>query len=181
MNEQLRADNRNLTRQLWLMALGAFIFGFALIPLYDAICEVTGYGNRSRLREAVAVQESPVAGRLVTVEMISATPTFGSWEFRPVEASVVVEPGRLYEARFFAKNLLELPVTGQAIPSIAPSQATRYFHKTECFCFTPQRFEGLEGREMVVRFIVDPALPSHLDRVTLAYSMYVVPQVAAAL
>ena len=181
MNEQLRADNRILTRQLWLMALGAFVFGFALVPLYDVICDLTGYGNRTQLREVSAARESTVAGRRVTVEMISATPTFGSWEFRPIEASLVVELGRLYEARFFAKNLQQQPVTGQAIPSIAPSQATRYFHKTECFCFTPQRFEGLEGREMVVRFIVDPALPANLDRVTLAYSMYVMPQVAAVL
>lgn len=179
MNGDVRTENRKLTRQLWLMAAGAFGFGFALIPLYDVMCDITGYGNRTALREASAAVESAATDRRVTVEMISATPTFGSWEFHPLEASVVVEPGKLYETKFYAKNLQDQAVTAQAIPSIAPSQATRYFHKTECFCFTPQHFGGLEGREMVVRFIVDPDLPGNVDRVTLAYSMYTVPQVAA--
>lgn len=180
MNENLRVENRKLTRQLWLMAAGAFGFGFALIPLYDVMCDITGYGNRASLREASTVVEAAASDRRVTVEMISATPTFGSWEFHPVAASMVVEPGKLYEARFYAKNLQGQSVTAQAIPSIAPSQATRFFHKTECFCFTPQHFDGLEGREMSVRFIVDPDLPGNVDRVTLAYSMYTMPQVAAA-
>ncbi len=180
MNENLRVENRKLTRQLWLMAVGAFGFGFALIPLYDVMCDITGYGNRASLREASTVVETAVSDRRVTVEMISATPTFGSWEFHPMAASMVVEPGKLYETKFYAKNLQEQSVTAQAIPSIAPSQATRFFHKTECFCFTPQHFEGLEGREMSVRFIVDPDLPGNVDRVTLAYSMYTMPQVAAA-
>lgn len=179
MNQKQRAENRSLTRQLSLMALGAFGFGFALIPLYNVMCDVTGYGNRESLRQASTASESRATDRRVTVEMISATPTFGSWEFHPVAATVLVEPGKLYEAKFFARNLQEQAVTGQAIPSIAPSLATRFFHKTECFCFTPQHFEGLEGREMSVRFIVDPDLPVNVDRVTLAYSMYNVPQVAA--
>jgi cytochrome c oxidase assembly protein subunit 11 len=180
VNENRRVENRKLTGQLWLMAAGAFGFGFALIPLYDLMCEVTGYGNRAALREASAAVESAPTDRRVTVEMISATPTFGSWEFHPLAASVVVEPGKLYETKFYAKNLQEQAVTAQAIPSIAPSLATRFFHKTECFCFTPQHFEGLEGREMSVRFIVDPDLPGNVDRVTLAYSMYTMPQTAAA-
>ncbi len=179
MDEQLNTANRRLTRQLVLMAVGAFGFGFALVPLYDVLCDVTGYGNRNALRQAAAVSEAPVTDRKVMVEMMSASPTFGAWEFRPLSKSMAVEPGRLYEAKFYAKNLNERAVTGQAIPSVAPTQATQYFHKTECFCFTPQHFEGLEGREMSVRFIVDPALPATVDRVTLAYSMYDLPQVVA--
>jgi cytochrome c oxidase assembly protein subunit 11 len=179
VNEKQRTENRKLTGQLWLMAACAFGFGFALVPLYDVMCAVTGYGNSKALRKASITTEAPVTDRLVTVELISGAPTFGAWEFHPVVASLEVQPGRLYETKFYAKNLVDQPVTGQAIPSIAPGLATQYFHKTECFCFTPQHFEALEGREMVVRFIVDPALPSNVDRVTLAYSMYNVPQVAA--
>lgn len=179
MNPETRKANRKLTGQLCLMAAGAFAFGFALVPLYDVICDITGYGNRAALREAASMTETTPVDRRVTLEMISANPTFGSWEFRPVVSNMEVQPGRLYEAKFYARNLLERDVTGQAIPSIAPTQATKYFHKTECFCFTPQSFASLEGREMTVRFIVDPALPANVDRVTLAYSMYSVPQVAA--
>ncbi|MGH8178054.1 MAG: cytochrome c oxidase assembly protein [Steroidobacter sp.] len=161
-----------LTRQLWLFAAGSFAFGFALVPLYDVLCDVTGYGDRSRLVQAATVEESPDEDRTVTIEFISTAPTFGAWEFRPAASSMKVHPGRLYEATFLARNLREQPVTATAVPSVAPLQATQYFHKTECFCFTPQPFEGLQTRNLPVRFIVDPKLPANIDRLTLGYAMY---------
>ncbi len=173
MNE-LRRQNRSLTFRLLLMALGAFGFGFALVPLYSVVCKVTGYGDRRTLAQAAVVSEAPVSNRNVTVEFISASPTYGDWEFRPEAASMEVHPGQLYAAKFYARNLRAQAVTAQAVPSIAPSEATAYFHKTECFCFTPQHFEGEQARELTVRFIVDPKFPSTLDRITLAYSMFTV-------
>jgi cytochrome c oxidase assembly protein subunit 11 len=164
--------NRSLTRQLWLFAAGAFAFGFALVPLYSVLCDVTGYGDRSKLREASTVVEAPDETRRVTVEFVTDAPAFGDWEFRAENISVEVHPGRLYEAKFYARNLRAQPVTAQAIPSIAPLQATKYFHKTECFCFTPQAFDARQERELKVRFVVDPQLPVNIDRLTLAYSMY---------
>ena len=180
MSADRQRDNRRLTRSLLLMTAGAFAFGFALVPLYDVICDVTGYGSREALRQAADVVEAPVANRSVTVEFISAAPTFGEWEFRPVASSLEVRPGKLYEARFLARNLLARQVTGQAIPSIAPQQATRYFRKTDCFCFEPQPFAAGEERELLVRFIVDPQLPDNIDRLTLAYSIYGMPERMAA-
>jgi len=164
--------HRSLTTRLWLFSGGFFLFGFALVPLYSVLCNVTGYGDRTQLAQAATVVEAPVAGRKVTVEFLSSTPTFGDWEFRPEAGSMEVQPGRLYEAKFYAKNLRTQAVTAQAVPSIAPMQATQYFHKTECFCFTPQQFGALEGRDLVVRFILAPELPGNIDRVTLAYGMF---------
>ena len=164
--------NRKLTRQLWIFAAGSFAFGFALVPLYDVLCDITGYGDRSRLVEAATVTETADVARTVTLEFISTRATIGEWDFRPVAESMEIRPGRLYEARFIAKNLRAQPVTAQAIPSIAPLQATQYFQKTECFCFTPQPFEANQSREFMVRFIVDPKLPRNVDRLTLAYAMY---------
>lgn len=164
--------NRSLARRLWLFAAGSFAFGFALVPLYRVLCDVTGYGDRTQLIQAAQVTESVAADRTITVEFVSASPTFGDWEFRPEANSTQVQPGRLYEAKFYAKNLRSKEVTALAVPSVAPLNATQYFHKTECFCFTPQHFAGLEGRDMTVRFIVDPKLPANIDRVTLAYSMF---------
>jgi cytochrome c oxidase assembly protein subunit 11 len=164
--------NRTLTRQLWIFAAGSFAFGFALVPLYDVLCDVTGYGDRSKLVEASSIVEAPVENRLVTVEFTSGSPAFGDWEFRPEAGQLEVQPGRLYEAKFYARNLRAQPVMAQAIPSIAPLQATKYFHKTECFCFTPQPFDARQTRELIVRFIVDPKLPVNVDRLTLAYAMY---------
>lgn len=168
----LKKANRSLTRQLWIFAAGSFAFGFALVPLYNVLCDVTGYGDRSKLVQASKVTEAPDETRLVTVEFVSDTPSFGDWEFRPEADTLEVHPGRLYEARFYARNLRAQPVIAQAVPSIAPLQATQYFHKTECFCFTPQPFDANQERELTVRFIVDPKLPVNIDRVTLAYAMY---------
>ena len=168
----LRQANRSLTRQLWIFAAGSFAFGFALVPLYNVICDVTGYGDRTKLTKASTVAEAPDENRLVTIELLSEAPTVGDWEFRPVKDTVEVHPGRLYEAKFYAHNLRAQPVVAQAIPSIAPLQATQYFHKTECFCFTPQSFEALQERELTVRFIIDPKLPINIDRLTLSYVMY---------
>jgi cytochrome c oxidase assembly protein subunit 11 len=168
----VKKANRTLTWQLWIFTAGCFAFGFALVPLYAVLCEVTGYGDRSKLVEASSVVEAPVENRLVTVEFTSDAPAFGDWEFRPEASELEVQPGRLYEAKFYARNLRAQPVMAQAIPSIAPLQATKYFHKTECFCFTPQPFEAQQARELIVRFIVDPKLPVNVDRLTLAYAMY---------
>jgi cytochrome c oxidase assembly protein subunit 11 len=170
---KLERANRSLHRQLWIFAAGSFAFGFALIPLYSVICDITGYGDRSKLeRASAAVLETGPSDRLVTLELMSAQPMVGDWEFRPVDPEIKVQPGKLYTVKFYAKNLRSQPMVAQAVPSIAPGQATPYFHKTECFCFTPQPFEANQERELTVRFSVDPALPANVDRLTLAYSMY---------
>lgn len=174
----LRRENRSLTLKLAGFAVGAFAFGFALVPLYDVLCEVTGYGNQKLLLERTAQPAvAPAAGaaaeeRTITVEFVAELPSVGSWEFRPVVRSMQVTPGRLYEADFVAHNLTGRDTVAQAIPNVSPGNATAYFRKTECFCFTPQKFAVDEQRSMPVRFVVDPALPKHLDRITLSYVFY---------
>ncbi|HEY5756481.1 MAG TPA: cytochrome c oxidase assembly protein [Steroidobacter sp.] len=168
----LKKANRSLTRQLWIFAAGSFAFGFALVPLYNVICDVTGYGDRTKLVQASSFTAPEDENRVVTVELLSDSPAIGDWEFRPEIGKIEVHPGKLTEAKFYAKNLRTQAVVAQAIPSIAPLQATKYFHKTECFCFTPQPFDALQERELTVRFIIDPKLPVNIDRLTLSYVMY---------
>ena len=164
--------NAGLAARLVLMALGSFAFGFALVPLYDVVCEVTGIGSRDRLtRAGTADGQSPVEVRTVTVEFTASVPS-GGFEFEPVSVTMEVQPGRLYETHYRARNLAAGAVTGQAVPSIAPMRAARYFVKTECFCFTPQHFAAGEEREMAVRFVVDRELPPGIDRLTLSYAFY---------
>lgn len=172
MTNELNRNHRSLTRRLWLFAGCSFAFGFALVPLYDVLCEVTGYGNRSRLVEASNAIEEAAEDRTITVEFISTNPTVGTWEFRPEIRTLEVQPGKLYEAHFYTRNLRSHAVVAQAIPSITPMQATQYFQKTECFCFTPQPFAAEQSRDFTVRFIVDPKLPKSIDRLTLGYAMY---------
>ena len=172
-------SNRGLVARLLLMVAGSFAFGFALVPLYDVFCEVTGIGSREQLsRAAQPGSGAPDLSRTVVVEFTASVPAGGHFEFAPVVASMEVHPGRLYETRYRARNLAGRDTTGQAVPSVAPARAGRHFRKTECFCFTPQHFARDEERELPVRFIVDPDLPSGIDRLTLSYAFYDVERVA---
>ena len=172
-------SNRGLVARLLLMVTGSFAFGFALVPLYDVFCEVTGIGTRAQLSSAAAPDASaPDMNRVVVVEFTASVPDSGPWEFAPVVASMEVHPGRLYEARYTAHNLAGRETTGQAVPSVTPLRAAQYFRKTECFCFTPQHFARDEERELLVRFIVDRDLPPGIDRLTLSYAFYDVTHLA---
>ena len=164
--------HRSLTLSLCLMVLGSFAFGFALVPLYNVLCALTGAGDRDVLTTPAVAVEAPDVSRSITVEFVANLPSHGSFEFRPTVAEMQVQPGRLYETAFFARNLTGRDTVAQAVPSVAPSRATAFFRKTECFCFTPQHFAKGEGRDMTVRFIVDPKLPADVDRITLAYVFY---------
>ena len=168
----LRRENRNMTWKLLAIAAGSFGFGFALVPLYNVLCSVTGYGDQSRLLQRVQAIEHPDPSRTVTVEFLADVASSGTFEFRPVVRTVRVHPGQLYTAQFYARNLSGRDSVAQAVPNIAPSEVAAYFHKTECFCFSPQHFSLGEGRDMPVRFIIDPALPGHIDLITLAYTFY---------
>ena len=166
-------SNRGLVARLLLMVAASFAFGFALVPLYDVFCEVTGIGTREQLSRAAASDASaPDMSRVLTVEFTASVPDSGPWEFAPVVASMEVHPGQLYEARYSAHNLAGRDMTGQAVPSITPLRAAQYFRKTECFCFTPQSFKRDEQRRMPVRFIVDRAIPPYVDRIVLSYVFY---------
>jgi cytochrome c oxidase assembly protein subunit 11 len=165
-------QNRKLTLKLLGFALGSFAFGFALVPLYDVLCDITGFGDQSQLARARLAVEAPDDSRTITVDFVADLPSVGNWEFRPTVASMQIHPGRLYKTEFFAHNLTGFATTAQAVPNIAPGKAAGYFRKTECFCFTPQKFAAGEQRPMVVRFVVDPAIPRSLDRITLSYTFY---------
>jgi len=168
-----RRENASLTRRLLLMVAGSFAFGFALVPLYDVICEAAGI----RVNDAPSrLAETAGSGREVTLEFVSIVAPGGEWELVPETKQLVVQPGRLHEARFVIRSRAAVPVVGQAVPSVAPSYTARYLQKTECFCFTPQDFGPAQAREFTVRFIVDPELPPQVDRMTLAYSMYTLPE-----
>jgi len=159
------------------MTAGSFAFGWALIPLYDVFCKVAGVGNAQAKEGAAVVRETvdrdPAdPNREVTVEFLADPATVGSFEFRPEVPSMRVHPGKLYDTQFYARNLTGGPSVAQAVPSISPSVAAQYFHKTQCFCFSAQHFGVGEGRDMPVRFIVDPSLPDNVDKITLAYMFY---------
>lgn len=167
--------NRSLLWRLLGIAVGSFGFGFALVPLYEVLCDITGVGNpKDLLRPSTSIVTAaePDPDRRVMVEFVAELPSVGSWDFAPVTFEMAVQPGKLYEVDYIAHNRTGRNTVAQAIPNVAPGKATAFFRKTECFCFTPQHFAQDEERVMPVRFVVDPALPAHIDRVTLSYTFY---------
>jgi cytochrome c oxidase assembly protein subunit 11 len=177
--DQQRHANRKLLYALLMMTAGAFAFGWALVPLYGVLCKVAGIGNVQAKEGQAVVREAIDPSREVTVEFVADPASVGSFEFRPSVASMRVHPGKLYDTNFYARNLTSAASVAQAVPSISPSVGAQYFHKTQCFCFSPQRFQAGEGRNMPVRFIVDPQLPANVDKLTLAYTFYDTTQTAA--
>jgi cytochrome c oxidase assembly protein subunit 11 len=148
-----------------------FGFGFALVPIYDVFCDVTGFGGRTA-SSAENVVEQPVADRGVRLEFVASVDRSAPFEFRPTVASMRVQPGRIYETAYFARNLRDSDIVSQAVPSVAPGLAAQYLKKIECFCFTEQAFSAGEGRDMGVTFMVDPELPLHIDTLTLSYALF---------
>jgi cytochrome c oxidase assembly protein subunit 11 len=172
-------QHRGLVFKLSLFVAGSFAFGFALVPLYDVLCSLTGLGNQKSLTRAYAQGAQGAQGvdqhRVVTIDFIANLPSVGNWEFRPITKSIQVHPGQLYEADFLAHNLTGHDTTAQAVPDIVPSKVAAWFHKTECFCFSPQSFKRDEQRVLPVRFFVDAGLPGYVEHLTLAYTFYDVP------
>ncbi len=164
--------NAKLIRALVIMTAGSFAFGWALVPLYDVFCKAAGIGNAEAKDGRSTAHESVDPNREVTIEFLAEPASVGSFDFQPKVASMRVHPGKLYDATFHAKNLTNVASVAQAVPSISPTGTAQYFHKTECFCFSPQKFAPGEQRDLPVRFIVDPALPVTVDKLTLAYTIY---------
>ncbi len=171
-----REENNLTVRQLLLIAVGMFGFAFLLVPLYDIICEVTGLNGKVN-SSPVAMAENVQQDRQVKVEFLVSKE--GQWEFTRPEPSMSVHPGKMYAADFYAKNLTGSGQIAQAIPSVSPSIAAKYFIKTECFCFDQQEFAAGEAKDMPVRFIVHPDLPADVETITLSYTLYPIDQVAS--
>ncbi|MEX0730304.1 MAG: cytochrome c oxidase assembly protein [Aquisalimonadaceae bacterium] len=168
---QLRTQ-RTVTRLL-LVAVAMFAFGFALVPMYQVICEITGFNGFVSGNAAQApVSAGSNTDRTVTVEFVATVNESRPWTFRPRQTRMEVKPGELYTAYFYAENMRDRDTVSQIVPSVAPGTAGRHFHKTECFCFTEQAFEGGQGREMPVTFYVDPALPERTTTLTLSYTLF---------
>jgi len=180
MNREPSQTNANkfLVGKLLILALSMFGFGFLLVPIYDVFCDITGIGGKFDNTAAIVEIQTPTDDRTVTVEFVASLNEYAPWEFRPAVASIEVRPGKMYDTTFYARNLTDQNIIGQAVPSIAPGQAVKYFKKTECFCFTSQQFNAQEAKDMPLKFVVDPDLPEYIDRLTLSYTFFVTNQVA---
>jgi len=171
-------DNRRVGLKLAGVALGMFVFGYALVPLYDVICEVTGLNGKTG-RAETTVSDKIDQDRWVTVEFTGNSMSGLPWEFRSLQKTVRVHPGEVAVAYYETRNTAAETITGQAVPSVAPNKAAMYFKKIECFCFSQQQLKAGEYRKMPVRFVVSADLPKEVSTVTLSYAFFNADQVSA--
>lgn len=189
MNQTSNADRKNRRTLLLLggLALGMFGFGFAMVPLYGLLCQVTGTQSLEERAKIAANAPAVASGqvdesRWVTVKFDTTIQPDLPWRITPGERKVRVHPGETHRVDFFAENRSGAEITGQALPNIAPFQAGAFFSKLECFCFSRQTLSGNESRTMPLIFTVSPDLPPEIGSLTLSYSVMRVsdnPSVAA--
>jgi cytochrome c oxidase assembly protein subunit 11 len=159
-----------LIRRLLLLVVAMFAFGFALVPIYDVMCQAFGInGKTAGVYEGAQTADE---ARQIRVQFLATNSADMVWEFEPKADEVTVHPGATQEMLFVAFNPTDKPMTAQAIPSVAPFKAAAFFHKTECFCFTQQVLQPGERVEMPVRFIVDRDLPKDVHHLTLSYTLF---------
>lgn len=177
----LRARNRRTAIRLTLAVFVMFGFGFALVPLYDVFCYVTGINGKTQSTAASAPGMMADESRSVVIELITNIGPELPWEFHAEQFRITVRPGALTEAVFTVQNRSTSVVAAQAIPSVAPGLAARFLVKTECFCFAKQTLQPGEIRRMPVRFFVDPRLPESVPVMTLSYTFFALPEQVASL
>lgn len=170
--------NRRVGLKLAGVALGMFVFGYALVPLYDVICEVTGLNGKTGRVEAT-VGDKVDRERWVTVEFTGNSMSGLPWEFQALQKSMRVHPGEVAVAYYQARNTAGEAITGQAVPSVAPNKAATHFKKIECFCFSQQQLKAGEYKKMPVRFVVSADLPKDVSTVTLSYAFFNADQLSA--
>jgi cytochrome c oxidase assembly protein subunit 11 len=159
--------------KLCLIVVGMFGFGFALVPLYGLLCDVTGLGGRTGGLYVFDPAEAQVdKSRLVKVNFVTNTNAGMPWEFSSGKGGVRVHPGEVEQVNFYVKNTSGRTMIGQAVPSVVPASAADFFHKTECFCFEQQILAPGESLEMPMRFVIDAQLPANVVSISLNYDLF---------
>ena len=178
-------DNARLVRRLLLLVALAFVFAFAMVPLYDVLCEATGFNGKTAgsgvVRDGFAVGglkagtvPAPAIdlSRTVRVEFTGTVMPGLPWDMRPLTISLDLHPGELQQVSYLVRNTSDREVTGQAVPSVTPGQAAQHFEKIECFCFSQQTLGPGEAREMPLAFIVKPEVDRNITHITLSYAFF---------
>lgn len=176
----LPRDHRRLVGKLLLILAAAFIFAFALVPLYNVLCEATGFNGKTASQggftqgglKAQSRQTGVDTSRTLRVEFTGTVMPGLPWDMRPLTTQLDLHPGELQQVSFLVRNLSDQPITGQAVPSVTPGQAAQHFEKIDCFCFAQQVLGPGESREMPLAFIVKPEVDPNLTHITLSYAFF---------
>ena len=183
MSDDRLSANRKTLKMAAIIAVGMFGFGFALWPMYNILCDITGFRGTSLVKgeqAAASLPAEPDYSRTVTVSFDATVNSQLGWKLTPEIRQMEVHPGKLYETHYLAENIESHGIVGQAAYNVSPARASFYFAKTECFCFTRQTLAGGETREMPIRFMLSPDIPDGVNTVTMAYTFYHIEDVEEA-
>lgn len=174
---RIRLENVKMLRKLGVVALGMFAFGYGLVPLYKAICEVTGInilalGEQQITGKTGAVPRNSQVDTSRTITVVFDANARGPWEFKPAARTMQVHPGELATVMYEFQNVQNRRMAAQAIPSYAPRQAMAHFNKLECFCFNQYTLEPGEKKQWPVAFVIDPKLSKDVSTITLSYTFF---------
>jgi cytochrome c oxidase assembly protein subunit 11 len=170
-NREIIEANRRMVRRLVLVAAGMFGFGFAMWPIYNVFCDLTGLGGRG-VQVVDSAEQMEVSDREVKIRFDATVNSALPWIFQAKEKTASVRLGELSSAMYLAMNPNDEVIVGQAMYNVTPPEASLYFVKTECFCFTQQALQANESREMPVYYYIQPDLPEHIRDITLSYTFY---------
>ena len=168
----MNQGSKKTIRTLCFAVLGMFTFSFALVPLYNVFCEVTGLNGKIELKATNDTNIEIEDGRDVSIQFVSHNNEEMPWTFEPSEDSIKIKTGKYHTATFYVKNPTNRTMTAQAIPSVAPSNAASHLKKLECFCFEEQELAPGEDALLPVRLIFDDKLPSAINSVVLSYTIF---------
>ena len=168
-----KRSTKKLTGYLVLSVVAMFGFGFALVPLYDVMCDALGINGKTNTVSAVQPQGmQPDYSRTVRVEFMSHIKPDMPWQFSPEVQVLEVHPGEVIQTNYIAKNLSGASLVGQAVPSVSPGMGATYFNKMECFCFNQQPLDGFKSAEMGLIFYIEPDIPDSIHTLTLSYTLF---------
>lgn len=172
--ENMAEDNSTILKKLFFFSVVMLGFSYAMVPMYEKICEVTGIRQPVANLEAVAKETRTVdMTREISIEF-DANIHSAALQFRPLQSSIKTHPGEYTEIIYEVRNNANVAITGQAIPSYSPRNLEKYLKKIECFCFTKQVIEPGEIKQMPVKFAIDPQFPADINTVTMSYTLFVV-------
>ena len=168
-------ERKKITKGFWIKLVSIpvlmFFFAYAMVPIYDVLCDLTGFNGKTGTVETEQVYDVDEK-RMVSVSFFAATSPGFPVQFAPKVASMEVVPGKFYTTSYVAKNTTDEVIYGQAIPSVAPTDAALHFKKLECFCFIKQGFQPNQEVEMTLRFVIEPDMEERIKDVSLSYNFY---------
>lgn len=160
-----------ISKLLMITAL-MFAFTFALVPIYNVFCDVTGLNGKVDLKIARYKNEAVSKNRLIVLELDINHHQNVPCEFKAEKPALQVIPGELTHTTYHVKNLTDKKITIQAIPSISPGYLAKHLKKLECFCFEQQTLDPFESRDLPLRFWLETEIPENIHRMTLSYTLF---------